>query len=58
MEQPNVPNPVVFTNAAAHKALELILEERNPASRATQAAVAPHDADVVPHEAADLLPVL
>ena len=30
MEQPNVPNPVVFTNAAAHKALELILEERNP----------------------------
>jgi iron-sulfur cluster insertion protein len=30
MQQPDIPNPIVFTNAAANKALELILEESNP----------------------------
>jgi hypothetical protein len=37
---------------------DLVLEQRHAARRATQALVGAHDADVVPHEAAQLVPVL
>src|SRR5262249_59637247 len=37
---------------------DLLLEERDALAGSRQAAVAPHDADVVPQEAPDLVPVL